>query len=120
MVDMPTHYSQKLKVRIIDFGPVPGGTREECAEEEVRRDLKKPMEQLLWDIHCEAHDPNRTAEENIIGTNKRFASLMLRVAKASDRSSFWMIILTVAIVVMTAALLLFTYWLWQDAKATKA
>jgi hypothetical protein len=44
---MPTRCSEKLKVTIIDFGAVPGATREERAEEEVRRDLKKPMEQLL-------------------------------------------------------------------------
>jgi len=116
---MPTRYSDKLKVTIIDFGPV-HGTREEIAEEETRRDLQKPLEQLLWDIHCEAHDPDRTPEDNIIGTNKRFASLMLRVAKSSDRVSFWMIVLTVAITAMTAALLLFTYWMWQDTREAQA
>jgi hypothetical protein len=31
----------------------------------------------------------------------------------------WMIALTIAIALMTAALLLFTYWLWQDAKENK-
>lgn len=116
---MPTRYSEKLKVTIIDFGPV-HGTREEIAEEETRRDLQKPLEQLLWDIHCEAHDPAQTPEQNVIGTNKRFASLMLRVAKSSDRVSFWMIILTVAITLLTAALLLFTYWMWQDMQKAQA
>jgi len=116
---MPTHYSEKLKATIIDFGANHEATREDIAEEEASRDLQKPLEQLLWDIHCEAHDPDRTAEENIIGTNKRFASLMVRVAKSNDRVSFWMIIFTIGITAMTAALLYFTYLLWQQTKGTQ-
>ena len=58
-------------------------------------------------------------EVNLAGTQKRMVSMMARVAKSSDRASFWMIILTLAIALMTAALLLFTYWSWQDAKSAK-
>lgn len=93
--------------------------RRKGSEIETNRDLEKPMEQLVCDVHEETHDPNRTELANLAGAQKRMVSMMARVAKSSDRASFWMIILTVAITGMTAALLLFTYWLWQDAKDTK-
>src|SRR5882724_2288670 len=47
-------------------------------------------------------------------------ALDICVAQASYRASVWMIVVTVAIAIMTAALLLFSYWLWQDAKTAKA
>ena len=94
--------------------------RRKGSEIETNRDLEKPMEQLVCDVHEETHDPNRNELANLAGAQKRMVSMMARVAKSSNRASFWMIILTVAITGMTAALLLFTYWLWQDAKDTKA
>jgi hypothetical protein len=94
--------------------------RRRGAEMETDRDLAKPMEQLVCDVHEETHDPNRSELANLAGAQKRMVSMMARVAKSSDRASFWMIVLTFAIALMTAALLLFTYWLWQDAKVAAA
>ncbi len=93
--------------------------RRKGSEIETNRDLDKPLEQLVCDVHEETHDPKRTEIANLAGAQKRMVSMMARVAKSNDRVSFWMIILTVAIALMTAALLLFIYWLWQDAKDAK-
>jgi hypothetical protein len=116
---MNKRFSEKLKVWIIDFGPNTETTREGIAEEEVRRDLIKSGEQLLWDVHCEALDPKRTADENLIGTNKRFASMMLRVIRSNDKLGRRMLYLTLAIAIMTAAILYFTYLMWQQSHSSQ-
>lgn len=74
----------------------PGWTPQEKAEESALRDLEKPIEQLLSDIH-EAHEMRRTDLKSdtpkkehrdpillTLSTLKRTASMMAVVAKSND------------------------------------
>jgi hypothetical protein len=80
----------------------------ERAEIETDRDLVKPVEQLLCDVHEETHNPNRSAQENIASAQKRMVSLMARVAISNDRSTKVMTYLTWAISIMTLAIVVLT------------
>jgi len=91
-----------------DESKLDGLTRRERSELETDRDLDKPLEQLVCDVHEETHDPRRTAEENIAGGQKRMVSMMARVAKSNARATRWMIVLTAVIVAMTLTLILLT------------
>src|SRR6476659_6684997 len=71
--------------------------RRKGSEIETNRDLAKPLEQLVCDVHEETHDPRRNELANIAGAQKRMVSMMDRVAKSNDRASFWMILLTLEI-----------------------
>lgn len=70
------------------------------AEDETNRDLKKPIQQLLCDVHEEVHQTHRTVEENIIHANKRMVSMMARVALSNDRYSGVLLKLTWILVVL--------------------
>jgi len=83
-------------------------TPRERAEVETERDLAKPVQQLLCDVHEETHNSNRSAEENIASAQKRMVSLMARVAMSSDRSAKIMTCLTWAIAIMTLAIVILT------------
>src|SRR6266850_8357997 len=88
----------------------------ETFEIEVARDLAKPLEQLVCDVHEESHDNNRTELRNIAGAQKRMVSMMARVAKTNDRAANWMLLLTLVIVVLTAVIFWLTYLMYQQSK----
>lgn len=77
------------------------------AETEAARDLRKPMVQLLADVHTEL-EAARTVEANLIHGQKRLASLLARAAVSAERSSKLLLRLTWAIVALTIVLVLLT------------
>lgn len=97
---------------IFDEKVLEGRSNRERAEIETDRDLIKPIQQLVCDVHEETHDPNKTEMQNIACANKRMVSLMARIAMSNDRLSnkiywltFFMTIMTLAICIMTYVLL---------------
>jgi hypothetical protein len=80
----------------------------ERAEMETNRDLVKPIQQLVSDVHEETHNPNRTELQNIASAQKRMVSMMARLAISNDRLTRKMVCLTWAIAIMTLAILLLT------------
>ena len=40
--------------------------RRRLAEEETNKDLRKPIQQLICDVHEESLDPNRPIEHNLV------------------------------------------------------
>ncbi len=79
------------------------------AEIETDRDLIKPIQQLVCDVHEETHNPNRTEAQNIASANKRIVSLMARVALSNDRLNKKIYSLTLAMTIMTFAICAMTY-----------
>ncbi len=96
----------------IDFGPLPNGSRRDQAEEETRRDLQKPLEQLLCDVHEESHDPGRSQDENIGRALKRMVSMMARVAIENEKTSRQLLVLTWVLAILTVAILWLTVMIW--------
>lgn len=92
------------------------GVRRKIAETETNRDLDKPIEQLLCDVHEESLDPGRTEWANIAGAQKRMVSLMTRVAQGNDVISKRMLQLTWVMAVMTAVILVFTVLMWIQSR----
>jgi hypothetical protein len=85
--------------------------RRQC-EEETNRDLRKPIQQLICDVHEEASDSSRPLELSQLLATRRMVSMMGRVALEHERSSAvllrltWMLlVLTVAIVFLTVVML---------------
>jgi hypothetical protein len=103
-----------------DMKKLDGCSERERAEIETTRDLSKPIEQLVCDFHDKAEeviDPNssKAADVNwcLIQAQKRMVSLMGRVALEHQKSTKQLIclnklivILTIAIVGLTVAVLL--------------
>jgi hypothetical protein len=79
------------------------------AEIETNRDLDKPVEQLVCDVHEETHYEKRDTLANIAGAQKRMTSMMARVALTNSRVADQMLALTWAIGVMTFVLVAFTF-----------
>lgn len=75
-------------------------------ELETDRDLDKPLEQLVCDVHEETNNANRNTQENIAHAQKRMVSMMARIAKSNEKLTRWIIWLTVAIVFMTLIMLI--------------
>ena len=73
----------------------------ERSEIETERDLIKPIEQLVCDVHEETHNENRTPIENLASAQKRMVSLMARVAISNDKVAAKMLGLTWAIAILT-------------------
>ncbi|MBC7426368.1 MAG: hypothetical protein H7321_07515 [Bacteroidia bacterium] len=65
------------------------------AEKEAKEDLKKPIEQLLSDIHEETHRNDRRALENNNIAQKRIASMMAMVAESNNKVSNRILFLTI-------------------------
>jgi hypothetical protein len=63
----------------------------ERSEIETNRDLVKPIEQLVCDVHEETHNPNRTELQNLEGAQKRMVSMMARLSIVNDRMTKQMI-----------------------------
>lgn len=114
--DPPHSWTRKLydeaPLRKLDYRK--DEDRRKGSEIETDRDLAKPMEQLVCDVHEETHDPNRQPLENIAGAQKRMTSMMARVAMSNDVVARRMLWLTVAITIMTAVILWLTYLMWQQ------
>jgi hypothetical protein len=75
-------------------------------ELETDRDLDKPLEQLVCDVHEETNKNNRTPIENIAHAQKRMVSMMARIAKSNEKLTKWIIGLTVVIIIMTLIMLI--------------
>jgi hypothetical protein len=111
-----------------DFTPPPtgpGAERRKVAEVETDRDLQKPVQQLVCDVHeeCLCPLPERAQGEpdehwnqrlivlqlqRFIGAQKRMVSMMGRVAWEHKRTSNSLVWLTVVLVAMTAVLIWLT------------
>ena len=86
----------------------------ELAEAETNRDLKKPIQQLLCDVHEEVHQTHRSVEENIIHANKRMVSMMARVALSNERYSGVLLKLSWVLVVLTIVLAVMTFFMLKN------
>jgi hypothetical protein len=92
-----------------------GKSPRDRAEIETSRDLAKPIEQLVCDFHDIAEialaktPPDEVNASSLqIHADKRMVSLMGRVALAHERSSRWLVGLTVVLVLLTAVLVWLT------------
>jgi hypothetical protein len=92
-----------------------GKSTRDRAEIETSRDLVKPIEQLVCDFHDIAEIAlSKTSPDDVnantllIQAEKRMVSLMGRVALAHERSSRWLVGLTVVLVFLTAVLVWLT------------
>jgi len=84
----PIHLSKDNPIPRIEFGDLPPNLdKREKADEETRRDLNKPYEQLLSDAHEEIFNPNRHVEYNIAHSNRRIASIFARAAMEMGASA---------------------------------
>jgi len=82
--------------------------RRKLAEEETNKDLRKPIQQLICDVHEEALDGGRPVEHNLLHATKRMVSMMGRVALAHERSSTRLVRLTWVLVALTVAIVSLT------------
>ena len=91
-------------------------TRRKEAERQTNNDLRKPIQQLICDVHEEAITPDRPVAESLIHATKRMVSMMGRVALAHERSSRILIGLTAVLTVLTLAILWLTVVLIREGK----
>jgi hypothetical protein len=105
---------QKWTRAIFDESKLEGLSNRQRSEIETNRDLAKPIEQLVCDVHEETHNSERTELQNIASAQKRMVSMMARVAKSNDRLTFQMIVLTWVIAAMTLVILVFTILMWRS------
>jgi len=84
--------------------------RRKKMERDTNNDLRKPIQQLICDVHEEISSP-RSIEENLNHAVKRMVSMMGRVALAHERNSniltrlTWvLVILTIILVILTVAM----------------
>jgi hypothetical protein len=89
--------------------------RRKLAERETNNDLRKPIQQLICDVHEEVSSPRRV-EENLNHAIKRMVSMMGRVALAQERSSKILIWLTVVLVILTIAVVWLTVVVISNTK----
>ena len=96
--------------RRMNFGEeiLKGKSVRECSEIETGRDLIKPLEQLVCDVHEETHNRDRTELANLAGAQKRMVSMMARLAQSNDRLTNQMVILAYFIAFMTLIILIYT------------
>lgn len=99
---------QKWKRKEFDEQVLQSLSNRQRSEIETNRDLIKPLEQLLCDVHEETHDEKRADLENIAGAQKRMVSLMARVAISNEKIDKQMSFLTWAICIMTLMLVILT------------
>ena len=93
----------------VDFDPLPDDlTVRQKAEEETRRDLEKPIEQLLCDVHEEILNQTRTTDQSLVHAYRRMVSVMVRVAASNERTSRILIALTWALTFLTVVLVILT------------
>jgi hypothetical protein len=81
--------------------------RQRC-EDETNKDLRKPIQQLICDVHEEASDPSRPLEQSHLLATRRMVSMMGRVALEHERTSAALVRLTWVLVVFTVAIVVLT------------
>jgi len=81
--------------------------RRQC-EEETKRDLQKPIQQLICDVHEEASDSTRPLELSQLLATRRMVSMMGRVALEHERSSAVLVRLTWVLLVLTLFIAILT------------
>jgi len=82
---------------------------------EAVADLKKPIEQLLTDIHEEINTEDRKIEENIAHAQKRFYSLMANVAVNNEKLAnrvYVLTFITVIFAIINFIPLVFAFFKW--------
>jgi hypothetical protein len=93
--------------RLYDESKLAGLSVRERCELETDRDMDKPVEQLVCDVHEETHNPSCQTLENIAGAQKRMTSMLARVALSNDRVAKRTECLTWAIAAMTLVMLVY-------------
>ncbi len=106
--------SDVLGVERVEFDNCRDTAARNRAEVEAMRDLLKPIEQLLTDVHEEAEN-NPSDIGRLAGATKRMVSLQVRVIRSNDRLSRHMIWVTWAIAALTAVILWLTYLMWEQS-----
>lgn len=106
-------HSDILGVERVEFDDCKDPAARRRAEIEAMRDLLKPHEQLLADVHEEAEN-NPSEIGRLAGATKRMVSLQVRVVRSNNRLSQQMLWLTWAIAAMTAAILWLTWVMAQQ------
>lgn len=106
----------KWKRKLYDESKHAGLSRRELAELETDRDMDKPPEQLVCDVHEETLDSGRQTLENIAHAQKRMTSMLARVALGNQKVSDRMLGLTWAIGIMTFIMLIFVILTWWKTK----
>jgi hypothetical protein len=86
----------------------------ERSEIETDRDLAKPIEQLLCDVHEEIHNNSGDQLGNIACAQKRMVSMMAKVAISNNRVGNLMLLLTIVITALTIAIFVLTYLMWKN------
>jgi len=104
---------KKWKRKNFNESKLPCDVRER-SEIEAGRDLAKSIEQLLCDVHEEIHNNSGDQLGNIACAQKRMVSMMAKVAKSNNRVGNIMLGLTIAITILTIAILVFTYLMWEN------
>lgn len=84
------------------------------AEDETNRDLTKPIQQLLCDVHEEVHQTHRSVEQNLLHANKRMVSMMARVALSNEHYSGVLRKLTWVLVFLTFILAVLTIFIVKN------
>ena len=100
---------RKWKRNNFDEKKLNGLNIRERSEIESGRDLVKSIEQLLCDVHEEIHNNSGDQLGNIACAQKRMVSMMAKVAKSNNRVGNIMLGLTIAITILTIAILVLTY-----------
>lgn len=103
--------NRKWKRMTFDENKLNGLSIRERSEIETDRDLIKPIEQLLCDVHEETHNQNRTELQNIAAAQKRMVSMMAHIAKSNERMTRQMLILTWVIAILTLTIGVLTYFM---------
>ena len=87
--------------KVYDESRLDGLSNSERARLETARDMDKPVEQLVCDVHEEIHNSERTELQNIASAQKRIASLMARVSKSNARLTWAVLCLAVVQIMVT-------------------
>ena len=98
-------YTQWKRVNLETPGQasLAGTVQREKAEEETNKDLRKPIQQLICDVHEEV-DPNRRPEKNLLLAIRRMVSMMGKVALVQEDTGNVLVNLTRRIVILTWAI----------------
>lgn len=107
---------RKWKRKLYDESELPRLSRREASALETDRDMDKPVEQLVCDVHEETHDPTREPLHNIAGAQKRMTSMLARVALSNQRVATVMLLLTCVVTAMTFVMLVFVILTWAKMR----
>ena len=102
------HSKKWIRMNFNDYNQNEFSEREK-AEIETERDLMKPIQQLVCDVHEETHNPNRTELQNLASAQKRMVSLMARLAISNELLTKQIVYLTWLIALMTLAIGIMSY-----------